>query len=85
MKTATILGTHTQVDAYDVLEAFGVKCPATQNAVKLLLDPGHHGSVATSVSLAEARESLDRAIELQRKRNAPMAPPAAIAPQIPMT
>ena len=30
----------TTIDIYDVLKAWGVTCPATQHAIKKLLQPG---------------------------------------------
>ena len=31
---------NTTIDIYDVLKAWGVTCPATQHAIKKLLQPG---------------------------------------------
>ena len=42
----------TTIDIYDVLKAWGVTCPATQHAIKKLLQPGWRGqaSAATRTS-----------------------------------
>jgi hypothetical protein len=53
------------VDVYDVLRAFDVRCPATQHAVKKLLCAGIRGHKDKRQDLAEARESIGRAIELE--------------------
>lgn len=50
-------GNSATVDVYDVIIAFGVTCPATQDAIKKLLCTG---------DLSEARDSITRAIELLR-------------------
>lgn len=50
-------GNSATVDVYDVIVAFGVTCPATQDAIKKLLCTG---------DLSEARDSITRAIELLR-------------------
>lgn len=53
------------VDVYDVLAAFSVTCPATQHAIKKLLAPGQRGAKDKKTDLNEARQSIDRAIELE--------------------
>ena len=55
-------------DVYDVLEAFGVTCPAIQHAVKKLLMPGQRGAKSKTHDLKEASASILRAIEMQDKR-----------------
>lgn len=57
------------VDVYDVLSAFGVTCPATQHALKKLLMPGQRGAKNELQDLAEARQAIDRAIELCNERS----------------
>lgn len=52
------------MDVYDVLWAWGVKCPATQHAIKKLLMPGNRGHKDRLQDLREARDSIDRAIAL---------------------
>lgn len=52
------------IDVYDVLAAFGVTCPAVQHAVKKLLCAGLRGHKDLGKDLAEAIESVERAIEL---------------------
>lgn len=53
------------LDVYDVLQAWNVSNPATQHAVKKLLMPGARGHKDTLQDLAEARQSIDLAIELE--------------------
>ena len=52
------------VDVYDVLQAFGVSCPALQHAVKKLLCAGLRGSKSAEQDISEAANSCRRAIEL---------------------
>ena len=56
------------IDVYDVLNAFAVTCPATQHAIKKLLMQGKRGHKSGIGDLLEARASVDRAIDLARKR-----------------
>ena len=56
------------VDVYDVLNAYNVTCPATAHAIKKLLMPGARGAKDTLQDLREARQSIDRAIELEHER-----------------
>ena len=66
--TQTLLGdTHglsVTVDVYDVLQAFGVACPALQHAVKKLLCAGLRGNKSAEQDISEAANSCRRAIEL---------------------
>lgn len=55
-------------DFYDVLDALGATCPATQHAIKTLLMSGGRGNKSQLDDLLEARASVDRAIDLARKR-----------------
>ena len=57
-------GKSSHVDVYDVLLAFDVTCPATQHAIKKLLCSGIRGHKYATKDLAEAKESITRAIEL---------------------
>jgi hypothetical protein len=57
------------VDVYDILVAFGVTCPATQHAVKKLLMPGLRGGKSALQDLKEARQSIDRAIQIEEQQN----------------
>lgn len=52
------------IDVYDVLQAFGVTCPALQHAVKKLLCAGLRGSKSAEQDIGEAANSCRRAIEL---------------------
>ena len=56
------------IDVYDVLNAFGVTCPAAQHAIKKLLMPGKRWHKSELGDLLEARASVDRAIDLARER-----------------
>ena len=56
------------IDVYDVLNAFGVTCPAAQHAIKKLLMPGKRGHKSELGDLLEARASVDRAIDLAQER-----------------
>ncbi len=60
----TIYG--VEVDVYDVLVAWNVTCPATQHAIKKLLMPGQRGSKDKLQDLEEAKQAIERAIELNR-------------------
>lgn len=61
----SILG---RVDVYAVIDAFGVACPARQHAVKKLLCSGLRGKGDTLQDLREARDAVDRAIQMQEAR-----------------
>ena len=52
------------VDIYDVLQAFGVDCPALQHAIKKLLCAGLRGQKSAEQDIQEAANSCRRAIEL---------------------
>ena len=54
-----------QLDVYDVLKAWNVTNPATQHAIKKLLQPGHRGHKDTLQDLNEAQQSIARAVELE--------------------
>lgn len=56
------------VDIYDVLEAWGVSCPARQHAIKKLLAAGKRGHKSEVKDLQEAHNSAHRAIMLQIER-----------------
>ena len=58
------------IDVYDVLNAFGVTCPAAQHAIKKLLMPDKRGPKSELDDLIEARASVDRAIDLAHERHA---------------
>lgn len=55
-----------RVDVYAVLSTFGVTCPARQHAVKKLLCAGLRDKGSESQDLTEARDAIDRAIQLQQ-------------------
>ena len=52
------------VDVYDVLQAFGVNCPALQHAAKKILCAGLRGQKSAEQDISEAANSCRRAIEL---------------------
>ena len=58
------------VDVYSVLEAFEVRCPARQHAIKKLLCAGIRGKGDTLQDLTEAAQAVDRAVEMERGRKA---------------
>lgn len=57
-------GLSVTVDVYDVLQAFGVTCPALQHAIKKLLCAGLRGGKSAEQDISEAANSCRRAIEL---------------------
>ena len=57
-------GSGVVVDVYDVLQAFGVTCPALQHAIKKLLCAGLRGAKSAEQDISEAANSCRRAIEL---------------------
>jgi hypothetical protein len=57
-----------QADVYEVLEAFSVVCPARQHAAKKVLCAGIRGKGDATQDLIEARDALNRAIELEIRR-----------------
>ena len=56
------------IDVYDVLEAFGVTCPAMAHAIKKALMPGKRGAKDFYKDANEVLESTGRSIELQQGR-----------------
>lgn len=56
------------VDVYAVLDAFDVRCPARQHAVKKLLCAGIRGKGDEAQDLLEARDAVDRAVQMQAAR-----------------
>lgn len=56
------------VDVYSVLVAFDVCCPALQHAIKKLLCAGLRGKGDCHQDLWEARDAVDRAIEMEAQR-----------------
>lgn len=62
------LNTWIKADVYAVIEAFKVLCPARQHAIKKLLCSGLRGKGSELQDLKEARDAIDRAIEMQVQR-----------------
>ncbi len=54
------------VDVYDVLKAFDVRCPAMQHAIKKMLCSGLRGYKDKEQDKREAIASIERSIELDR-------------------
>lgn len=64
-----VLGDKTiQVDVYNVIDAYGVTCPAIQHAIKKLLCAGIRGKNNTDGDLREARDAISRAITLNQSK-----------------
>lgn len=57
-----------RADVYAVLEAFGVACPARQHAIKKLLCSGIRGKGDSLQDLSEARDAVERAIQMEKAR-----------------
>lgn len=55
-----------RADVYAVLVAFNVTCPARQHAIKKLLCSGIRGKGSELQDLNEARDAVDRAIQLTK-------------------
>lgn len=53
-----------KADVYAVLIAFNVTCPARQHAIKKLLCSGIRGKGSCLQDLSEARDAIDRAIQI---------------------
>ena len=58
-----------QIDVYAVLDAFAVWCPARQHAVKKLLCAGARFKNTEIDDLREARDAIDRAIQMALARS----------------
>jgi len=56
------------IDVYEVLDAFGITCSATQHALKKLLCAGLRSKGSVLQDLKEARDSITRAIQMQERR-----------------
>lgn len=56
------------VDVYDVIEAYKVKCPAIQHALKKLLATGNRGHKDYMTDLNESIDSIERGIQLEEAR-----------------
>ncbi len=57
-----------RADVYAVLEAFAVTCPARQHAIKKLLCSGIRGKGDAMQDVQEARDAVDRAIQMESSR-----------------
>lgn len=61
-----ILTEDGKIDVYAVLLAFNVTCPARQHAIKKLLCSGIRGKGDAEQDLKEAKDAIERSIELNR-------------------
>lgn len=57
-----------QIDVYAVLDTFNVWCPARQHAIKKLLCAGERMKNSELDDLREARDAIDRAIQMELTR-----------------
>jgi hypothetical protein len=57
-----------RADVYAVLDAFAVTCPARQHAIKKLLCSGIRGKGDTLQDLQEAKDAVERAIQMEHAR-----------------
>jgi len=57
-----------QIDVYAVLDAFNCWCPARQHAIKKLLCAGERMKNSELDDLREARDAIDRAIQMELTR-----------------
>jgi hypothetical protein len=55
-----------RADVYAVLVAFEVTCPARQHAIKKLLCSGIRGKGDAVQDLSEAKDAIDRAIQIEK-------------------
>jgi HAD superfamily hydrolase (TIGR01493 family) len=58
-----------KADVYSVIVTFDVKCPARQHAIKKLLCSGIRGKGGELQDLKEARDAIDRAIQMYEAIN----------------
>lgn len=58
------------IDVYAVIETFDVTCPARQHAIKKILCTGIRGKGSPIQDLEETKVAIDRAIQLQKQREA---------------
>ena len=58
-----------KVDVYSVIEAFDVRCPARQHAIKKLLCAGLRGKAGERQDIEEAADAVSRALQMQDSRD----------------
>jgi hypothetical protein len=63
-----------QIDVYAVLDAFDVRCPARQHAIKKLLCAGIRGKNNELDDLREAEDAIKRAIQMHQAKVYGIAP-----------
>lgn len=59
-----------KIDVYSILVSFDVTCPARQHAIKKLLCSGIRNKGTSLQDLTEARDAIDRAIQLETFKEA---------------
>jgi hypothetical protein len=64
------VGGPINVDVYEVIEAFGVTCPALQHALKKILACGARGKGSKIDDIHGVFDAMWRALELQKQREA---------------
>lgn len=57
------------IDVYNIIEAYAVRCPGRQQALKKILCAGSRDKATTIQDLREAVDALERAIELEEQRD----------------
>jgi len=75
----------SKVDVYSVLEAFAVTCPARQHAIKKLLCTGLRGKGDVIQDLTEAKDAIDRAVYMEKARQAAAKAAQAATPEVTYT
>lgn len=63
-----LFGESLTVDVYEVIEAFDVRCPARQHAIKKLLCAGLREKGDAMQDLNEALISVSRAVDMEKNR-----------------
>lgn len=63
-------GTRSVVDVYSVIDAFDVRCPARQHALKKLLCAGIRGKGSCLQDLSESVDAIERGIDMEKHRQA---------------
>lgn len=59
----------TEVDAVDVVVAFGVRCPAAQEATKIMLSLGDFDYAERNIELlSKAKEMIERSIQFEAEK-----------------
>lgn len=59
-----------EIDVYDLLVAYKVKCPALQHGIKKALMPGKRHAKSVLQDKQEAAASFARAVEIEQEKQA---------------